>query len=67
MTSGLEARGRFGKQDFVYLGDEDVYRCPQGEIHCRKIVKDFTAVSFLACYSCYSQAFRAQPRRKRKA
>jgi transposase len=31
MTSGLAARGRFGKQDFVYLGDEDVYRCPAGE------------------------------------
>jgi len=31
MTSGLEARGRFGKQDFVYLVDEDVYRCPAGE------------------------------------
>ena len=31
MTSGMEARGRFGKQDFVYLGDEDVYRCPAGE------------------------------------
>jgi len=31
MTSGVEARGRFGKQDFVYLGDEDVYRCPAGE------------------------------------
>jgi transposase len=31
MTSGMEARGRFGKQDFVYLGDEDVYRCPAGK------------------------------------
>jgi len=31
MTSGLEARGRFGKQDFVYLNDEDAYRCPAGE------------------------------------
>ncbi len=31
MTSGLEARGRFGKQDFVYLADEDVYRCPAGK------------------------------------
>src|SRR5947208_9120779 len=31
MTSGIEARGRFGKQDFVYLGDEDAYRCPAGE------------------------------------
>jgi DDE family transposase len=31
VTSGIEAKGRFGKQDFVYLGDEDVYRCPAGE------------------------------------
>ena len=31
MTSGLEARGRFGKQDFVYLNGEDAYRCPAGE------------------------------------
>jgi len=31
ITSGIEARGRFGKQDFVYLCDEDAYRCPAGE------------------------------------
>jgi hypothetical protein len=31
MTSGIKARGRFGKQDFVYLPEEDVYRCPAGE------------------------------------
>jgi hypothetical protein len=31
MTSGIEAKGRFGKQDFVYLSEEDVYRCPAGE------------------------------------
>jgi len=31
MTSGMEARGRFGKQDFVYQRDKDVYRCPAGE------------------------------------
>ncbi len=31
MTSGIEARGRFGKQDFVYLPEEDIYRCPAGE------------------------------------
>ena len=30
-TSGAKADGRFGKQDFVYLADEDVYRCPAGE------------------------------------
>ena len=31
VTSGIEAKGRFGKQDFVYLSDEDVYRCPAGQ------------------------------------
>src|SRR5215468_4875030 len=31
MTSGIEARGRFGKQDFRYVAEEDVYVCPAGE------------------------------------
>ena len=31
MTSGAKSEGRFGKQDFVYLADQDVYRCPAGE------------------------------------
>jgi transposase len=31
MTSGAKAEGRFGKQDFAYLPDEDVYRCPSGQ------------------------------------
>jgi transposase len=31
MTSGAKADGRFGKQDFVYVPAEDVYRCPAGE------------------------------------
>lgn len=31
MTSGAKADGRFGKQDFVYIATEDVYRCPAGE------------------------------------
>jgi transposase len=30
-TSGAKAEGRFGKQDFVYVAAEDVYRCPAGE------------------------------------
>ena len=30
MTSGAKSEGRFGKQDFVYLPDEDVYRCLAG-------------------------------------
>lgn len=31
MTSGAKSEGRFGKQDFVYKAEEDVYRCPAGE------------------------------------
>jgi transposase len=31
MTSGLLAKGRFGKQDFVYVTADDVYLCPAGE------------------------------------
>ena len=31
MTSGSKSEGRFGKQDFVYISGEDVYRCPAGE------------------------------------
>src|ERR1700758_34637 len=31
MTSGAKSEGRFGKQDFVYVPEEDVYRCPAGE------------------------------------
>jgi hypothetical protein len=31
MTSGIHAKGRFGKQDFVYVAADDVYLCPAGE------------------------------------
>jgi hypothetical protein len=31
MTSHSKAEGRFGKQDFRYLVEEDVYVCPAGE------------------------------------
>ena len=30
-TSGAKADGRFGKQDFVYIPERDVYRCPDGQ------------------------------------
>jgi hypothetical protein len=32
MTSGINAKGRFGKQDFVYVAADDVYLCPAGEL-----------------------------------
>jgi transposase len=39
MTSGAKSAGRFGKQDFVYKPQEDVYVCPAGE----KLTYRFTA------------------------
>ncbi len=31
MTSGAKSDGRFGKREFVYLPEEDAYRCPAEE------------------------------------
>ena len=31
MTSNSKAEGRFGKQDFRYMAEEDIYICPAGE------------------------------------
>jgi len=31
MTSGAKSEGRFGKQDFRYVAEEDAYICPAGE------------------------------------
>ena len=31
VTSGVKAKGRFGKQDFRYVAEDDVYICPAGE------------------------------------
>ncbi len=38
LTSGAKAKGRFGKQDFVYIAEDDVYRCPAGA----RLINHFT-------------------------
>jgi len=57
MTSGAKSKGRFVKQDFVYLPTEDAYRCPAGE----KLTRRFSCVEHgmvlhrywtSACYGC---------------
>ena len=40
LTSGIKAKGRFGKQDFRYVASEDVYIFPAGE----RLVYHFTNV-----------------------
>jgi transposase len=40
LTSGSKADRRFGKQDFVYIPEDDVYRCPAGQ----RLVRHMTSV-----------------------
>ena len=32
LTSGAKADGRFGKQDFIYIAEQNAYRCPAGPV-----------------------------------
>jgi transposase len=48
-TSGSKADGRFGKQDFRYLAEEDVYLCPAGE----RLIWRFTTEEKGQVLHCY--------------
>jgi transposase len=57
MTSGAKADGRLGKQDFVYLPEEDGYRCPAGEqlrYHSSNVERGLTLRRYwtTACQTC---------------
>ncbi|WP_201865031.1 IS1182 family transposase [Microvirga soli] len=57
MTSSAKSSGRFGKQDFVYLPEEDVYRCPAGEklrYYYSNVERGLTLRRYwtMACHGC---------------
>lgn len=57
MTSGSRSKGRFAKQDFRYLADEDVYLCPANERlprRFRSIENGLVLYRYLtsACHGC---------------
>jgi transposase len=61
LTSGSKAKGRFGKQDFRYVRQDDVYICPAGEClvyHYTNVEKGltlrryWTANGLGACQGC---------------
>ena len=57
MTSNSKAQGRFGKQDFRYLAEEDVYICPAGEKLAYRYTTEENGLVLLrywtnACQSC---------------
>ena len=56
-TSGIKAKGRFGKQDFRYVAEDDVYVCPAGErliYHYTNVEKGLTLRRYWtnACQTC---------------
>ena len=60
-TTGMEAKGQFGKQDFAYLVEQDVYRCPAGQflaywlttVDGERTIRRYTTK---ACGSCQLKA-----------
>ena len=61
MTSGVRERGRFGKQDFRYDKDADVYICPAGErleYHYTNVENGLTLRRYwtTVCQSCAIKA-----------
>ncbi|MDB5471400.1 MAG: hypothetical protein JWR84_2960 [Caulobacter sp.] len=63
LTSGAKADGRFGKQDFVYLPDQDVYRCPSGALlprHMTTVEKGLTLHRYWDQASCQACALKPQ-------
>jgi transposase len=63
LTSGAKADGRFGKQDFVYIPQEDVYRCPAGEVLARRMTtveKGQTLHRYWNLSSCRDCRLKAQ-------
>ena len=62
LTSGAAANGRFGKQDFVYVPGDDVYRCPAGEVLSRRFttVEDGKTMHVYRTGGCAGCALKAQ-------
>lgn len=57
LTSGSKAEGRFGKQDFVYMAQDDEYRCPAGQRlirHSTSVEDGMTLHGYwtTACHGC---------------
>jgi transposase len=71
LTSGSKAKGRFGKQDFVYVPEDDSYRCPAGELLSRRMttVEDGQTIhrywNLSSCGSCPLKA-QCTPSKERR-
>ena len=62
-TSGAKAGGRFGKQDFVYLPDQDAYRCPADAVlpyHYSNVEKGMELRRYWSTAACLACAIKRQ-------
>jgi transposase len=63
LTSNAKAEGRFGKQDFTYLPDQDAYRCPGGALlrrHMTTVERGLTLHRYWDRASCQACALKPQ-------
>jgi transposase len=63
LTSGAKADGRFGKQDFVYIPEQDVYRCPAGQLlphHMTTVERGLTLHRYWDRASCQACPLKPQ-------
>lgn len=72
MTSNNKARGQFDKRDFVYQADQDVYRCPTGQLlprHHQSVEQGLvihTYYNLSACMQCPIKARYTTAERERR-
>jgi transposase len=72
MTSDNKARGLFDKRDFVYQADQDVYRCPTGQLlprHHQSVEQGLvihTYYNLSACMHCSIKARCTTAERERR-
>ena len=62
LTSSSKADGRFGKQDFVYIAQDDEYRCPAGQrlINRCKTIENGMTLSVYWSSQCAACPMKAQ-------
>jgi transposase len=63
LTSNAKAEGRFGKQDFTYVAEQDVYRCPAGALlphHMTTVERGMTLHRYWDRASCQACSLKPQ-------
>jgi transposase len=63
MTPGAKSEGRFGKQDFVYLPDQDAYPCPSANLlpyHYNNVENGMPLRRYWSTAACQACAAKSQ-------